>query len=80
MKNRKKQMGLILLLLVVSTSAFAQVEGGITEEKTTLWQMILQGGLGDDSIGINVNSYGLFYRTKHISAEGKGTFTPGLTS
>ena len=33
MKNRKKQMGLILLLLVVAISAFAQAEGGITEEK-----------------------------------------------
>ena len=45
MKIQNKKISLIILLgLTFSTVAFAQAEGGATVQKTTLWQMILQGG------------------------------------
>ena len=45
MKIQNKKISLIILLgLTFSTIAFAQAEGGATVQKTTLWQMILQGG------------------------------------
>jgi hypothetical protein len=45
MKMQNKKISLIILLgLTFSTVAFAQAEGGATVQKTTLWQMILQGG------------------------------------
>ena len=45
MKIQNKKISLIILLgLTFSTVAFGQAEGGATVQKTTLWQMILQGG------------------------------------
>tara|TARA_X000000950_G_scaffold148777_2_gene183542 strand:- start:4119 stop:4871 length:753 start_codon:yes stop_codon:yes gene_type:complete len=51
--NGKKYWGMVFLTMIVMTaSVFAQAEGTITEEKTTLWQMILQGGWAMIPLGL----------------------------
>lgn len=78
MKNRKKQMGLILLLLVVAISAFAQAEGGITEEKTTLWQMILQGGWAMIPLGLMSTAMVYFIVQNALALREKVLLRPDL--
>jgi biopolymer transport protein ExbB len=51
--NVKKYLGMIFLTMIVMTgAAFAQAEGTVTEQKTTLWQMILQGGWAMIPLGL----------------------------
>ena len=76
--NGKKYWGMVFLTMIVMTaSVFAQAEGTITEEKTTLWQMILQGGWAMIPLGLmSTAGDGLFYCAKFVGTAREGVVAP----
>ena len=77
MKNVKLQLGIIFLMMFVS-SALAQAEGGVTEQKTTLWQMILQGGWAMIPLGLMSTAMVYFIVQNALALREKVLLRPDL--
>ena len=76
MKNVKLQLGIIFLMMFVS-SALAQAEG-VTEQKTTLWQMILQGGWAMIPLGLMSTAMVYFIVQNALALREKVLLRPDL--